>query len=81
LYHEWYTNIKPNKMSHNNLKYHRIDSNMRAEKRLHWNKPMIWPLAVFLIVLIVGLIPAIVIYRKKERGAGISNSEKRGEIG
>ena len=81
LYHEWYTNVKPNKMSHNNLKYHRIDSNMRAEKRLHWNKPMIWPLAVFLIVLIVGLIPAIVIYRKKERGAGISNSEKRGEIG
>jgi len=81
LYHEWYTNIKPNKMSHNNLKYHRIDSNMRAEKRLHWNKPVLWPLAVFLIVLIVGLIPAIVIYRKKERGAGISNSEKRGEIG
>ena len=81
LYHEWYTNIKPNKMSHNNLKYHRIDSNMREEKRLHWNKPVLWPLAVFLIVLIVGLIPAIVIYRKKERGAGISNSEKRGEIG
>ena len=81
LYHEWYTNVKPNKMSHNNLKYHRIDSNMRAEKRLHWNKPVLWPLAVFLIVLIVGLIPAIVIYRKKERGAGISNSEKRGKIG
>ena len=81
LYHEWYTNVKPNKMSHNNLKYHRIDSNMREEKRLHWNKPVLWPLAVFLIVLIVGLIPAIVIYRKKERGAGISNSEKRGEIG
>ena len=81
LYHEWYTNVKPNKMSHNNLKYHRIDSNMREEKRLHWNKPVLWPLAVFLIVLIVGLIPAIVIYRKKERGAGISNSEKRGKIG
>ena len=81
LYHEWYTNVKPNKMSHNNLKYHRIDSNMREEKRLHWNKPVLWPLAVFLIVLIVGLIPAIVIYRKKERGAGISNSDKRGEIG
>jgi len=81
LYHEWYTNVKPNKMSHNNMKYHRIDSNMREEKRLHWNKPVFWPLAVFLIVLIAGLIPAVVIYRKKERGAGIRNSEKRGEIG
>ena len=81
LYHEWYTNVKPNKMSHNNMKYHRIDSNMREEKRLHWNKPVFWPLAVFLIVLIVGLVPAVVMYRKKERGAGIRNSEKRGEIG
>ncbi len=81
LYHEWYTNVKPNKMSHNNMKYHRIDSNMREGKRLHWNKPVFWPLAVFLIVLIVGLIPAVVIYRKKERGAGIRNLEKRGEIG
>ena len=81
LYHEWYTNVKPNKMSHNNMKYHRIDSNMREEKRLYWNKPVFWPLAVFLIVLIVGLVPAVVMYRKKERGAGIRNSEKRGEIG
>jgi oligopeptide transport system substrate-binding protein len=81
LYHEWYTNVKPNKMSHNNMKYHRIDPNMREEKRLHWNKPVFWPLAVFLIVLIVGLIPAVVIFRKKEHGAGIRNSEKRGEIG
>ncbi len=81
LYHEWYTNVKPNKMSHNNMKYHRIDSNMREEKRLHWNKPVFWPLVLFLIVLIIGLIPAFIIYRKKERGAGISNLEKRGEIG
>tara|TARA_Y100000590_G_scaffold470552_1_gene666273 strand:- start:8790 stop:10979 length:2190 start_codon:yes stop_codon:yes gene_type:complete len=81
LYHEWYTNIKPNKMSHNNMKYHRIDSNMREEKRLYWNKPVFWPLALFLIVLIVGLIPAFIIYQKKERGAGINNLEKRGDIG
>jgi hypothetical protein len=54
---------------------------MREEKRLHWNKPVFWPLAIFLIVLIVGLVPAVVMYRKKERGAGIRNSEKRGEIG
>tara|TARA_Y100001934_G_scaffold176762_1_gene209356 strand:- start:937 stop:3126 length:2190 start_codon:yes stop_codon:yes gene_type:complete len=81
LYHEWYTNVKPNKMTHNNMKYHRIDSNMREEKRLYWNKPVFWPLALFLIVLIVGLIPAFIIYQKKERGAGINNLEKRGDIG
>ena len=80
LYHEWYTNVKPNRMSHNNMKYHRIDFNMREKKRFNWNKPVLWPLVVCLIVLIVGLTPAVVTYRKKERGAGIRNSKKRGEI-
>jgi hypothetical protein len=62
------------------MKYHRIDANMREEKRFNWNKPVLWPLAVCLIVLIVGLIPAVVTYRKKERGAGVRNSKRRGEI-
>jgi len=80
LYHEWYTNVKPNRMSHNNMKYHRIDANMREIKRSNWNKPVLWPLAVCLIVLIAILAPAVVTYRKKERGAGIRNSKRRGEI-
>ena len=53
---------------------------MREEKRSNWNKPVLWPLAACLIVLIVGLTPAVITYRKKERGVGIRNSKKRGEI-
>ena len=80
LYHEWYANVKPTRMSHNNMKYHRIDSNFREEKRLSWNKPVLWPLVVCLIVLIVGLAPAVITYRRKESGAGIRSTKKRGEI-
>ncbi len=80
LYHAWYTNVKPSRMSHNNMKYHRIDSSMREEKRINWNTPILWPLVVCLIVLVVSLIPAVITYRKKERGAGTKDLERRGEI-
>jgi ABC-type transport system substrate-binding protein len=80
LYHAWYTNVNPSRMSHNNMKYHRIDTNMREIKRSNWNKPVLWPLAVCLIVLIVSMIPAVVVYRRRERGVGIRSLKKRGEI-
>jgi len=80
LYHAWYTNVKPSRMSHNNMKYHRIDASMREEKRINWNTPILWPLAVCLIVLIVSLIPAVITYRKKECGAGTRDLKRRGEV-
>ena len=80
LYHAWYTNVKPSRMSHNNMKYHRIDASMREEKRFNWNAPVLWPLAVGLIVLIVSLIPAVITYRKKEQEVGTNDLKRRGEI-
>ena len=73
LYHAWYKNVKPSRMSHNNMKYHRIDADLRGQKRHNWNEPVLWPVAACLIVLLVGLVPAVVAYRRKERGAGIEN--------
>ncbi len=48
LYHAWYTNIKPNLMANNTLKYIKIDPILRAEQRHAWNRPA-WEVAGVMI--------------------------------
>lgn len=74
LYHAWYGNIKANRLSNNNVKYFRIDAGMREQKRSEWNKPVLWPAIAGLIVLVASIIPAVVVYRRRERGAGITST-------
>lgn len=52
LVHEWVKNSKPNEMARNNLKYQRIDGNLRARRRRAWNSPVVWPL----VLLIIGIV-------------------------
>ncbi len=71
LYHAWYRNIKQNSMAHNTIKYQKIDTSLRQQNRREWNKPVLWPLILLSIALVLGLIPAIMAYRRRERGLGI----------
>ncbi|HET7062194.1 MAG TPA: ABC transporter substrate-binding protein [Nitrosospira sp.] len=73
LYHAWYDNVKPNRMSNNSMKYFRIDADLREQKRRDWNSPVLWPVAIGLILLAAILIPAIHAYRRKERGAALES--------
>lgn len=73
LYHQWYGNVKPNRLSNNNVKYLRVDGVLREQKRREWNEPVVWPALAGLIALIASLIPAVLVYRNRERGTGISN--------
>lgn len=66
LFHAWYYNAKPNLMANNTLKYLRIDPELRAHKREEWNQPVLWPLVLIVLVLIVGTLPAVVAYIRKE---------------
>jgi len=68
LNHVWYGNLKPNLMANNSLKYAKIDTRLRSEKRREWNKPIWWPLVVLGAVLFAALLPAVSTYRRKERG-------------
>jgi len=70
LHHSWYNNSKPNLMANNTLKYKRIEPAERADKRDAWNKPITWPLYALLIAFIVGVLPGIISYRRKEHGTG-----------
>ncbi len=69
LFHSWYRNVKPNLMANNGLKYIRIDAGLRARKQREWNKPVLWPLGLLAAVLAAGLMPAVTVYRRKERQA------------
>jgi ABC-type transport system substrate-binding protein len=68
LYHAWYHNLKPNKIAYNTVKYQRIDSAFRAERRRAWNAAHWWPLAAILVVLAAFAAPALLTWRRRERG-------------
>ncbi len=66
LYHEWYRNAKPNLMGRNNLKYKRIDGDLRARQRQEWNRPVIWPVVLFGLLLVLVFLPAVILVWKRE---------------
>ena len=68
LEHAWMHNTKLNQMANNTLKYSRLDPVLRAEQRVAWNRPVIWPMAAVLGVLVVSAVPAVVSYQRRERG-------------
>ena len=46
----WVKNAKPTQMIRNNMQYVRIDAQERLAQIRAWNRPVIWPLAIILIV-------------------------------
>ena len=70
LHHSWYNNSKPNLMANNTLKYKRIEPGERANKRDAWNTPVTWPLYAMLALFVIGILPGIISYRRKEHGTG-----------
>ena len=66
LYHDWYHNAKTNLMANNGLKYRRIDPQLREEKRRAWNRPVLWPLGLLLLLLVLATLPAVIAYRRHE---------------
>ena len=71
LYHSWYQNIKPNRISNNNLKYLKIDTTLRAQKRREWNEPVLWPIALLLVIVVLSLFPAIAAFRRHESSTAV----------
>ena len=69
LAHDWLSNLKPNQMARNGIKYLRIDARERAEKRREWNRPVVLPIVVILVLLLLSALPAVIAYRRRERAA------------
>jgi len=69
LHHAWYGNAKPNLMARNTLKYKKIEPGIRQESRDAWNRPILWPVVLFLVVLVATAIPAYGTYRARQRAS------------
>ena len=68
LGHVWLDNRKPTDVGNNILKYQRLDVAQRQRLRQEWNRPVLWPLAAAALVLVAVLLPAVIGYRRRERG-------------
>ncbi len=71
LYHSWYQNVKPNRISNNNLKYFKIDANFREKQRLAWNEPVLWPIGLIFMLLIISFMPVIKTFYRHERSTAV----------
>lgn len=72
LHHGWLSNLKPNDMANNTLKYRRLDPQLRQRLREEWNQPVLWPLWLGAGMLALAVLPAILGYRRRERRRGLS---------
>lgn len=71
LHHDWYNNALPHQMANNTLKYKRIDAPRRAAEQAQWNRPVLWPIGLLLVLLVLSGIPAIRDYRARERSRAL----------
>ena len=66
LLHDWYKNLKPARMIGNRLKYSRIDTAEREQKRREWNRAEFGPLLILAGGFAVALWPAVKAYRRRQ---------------
>ena len=71
LHHQWLSNVKPNLMANNTLKYRSLEPEVRERLRAEWNPPVLWPIGALALILAVGALPAIVIARRRERSRAL----------
>jgi ABC-type transport system substrate-binding protein len=67
LYHGWVRNVKPMGLSIPTYQYRDIDSAVRAERRLEWNEPILWPAYVLGAAAILVVIPGFRTYLKERQ--------------
>jgi oligopeptide transport system substrate-binding protein len=71
LHHRWLLNAHPNQMANNTLKYRRLDPEQRQTARRDWNPPILWPLWVAGGVLVLLVLPAWWMVRRRERSTAL----------
>ena len=66
-FHQWVHNGKPTQVVRNHIQYLRLDPETRVKAIKEWNKPIYWPLLVFVLLSALVIIPAVALHRKRER--------------
>jgi hypothetical protein len=65
------SNASPNQMANNTLKYRRVDPELRERLRRDWNPPILWPLWATGGLLLVIILPALWLVRRRERSTAL----------
>ncbi len=71
LHHQWLHNAVPNTMANNTLKYRRIEPDLRERLRAEWNPPVLWPLWTILGLVVLLVLPALWMIRRRERSTAL----------
>lgn len=71
LHHAWYRNARPHLMANNTLKYRAVDGTERADAQRAWNRPVLWPLGLLVVLLVLSVVPAVRAYRARERARAL----------
>lgn len=66
LNNPWIYNTKRHGISKTALKYLRLDTEMRKQKQLEWNQPVVWPIGVLGVIVILLALPAVRAYRRRQ---------------
>jgi ABC-type transport system substrate-binding protein len=63
----WMRNVKPLGMSFSTLKYQDVEVGLRREKRLAWNRPILWPAFALAGLVLVIVVPGVVTIARRRR--------------
>lgn len=66
LNQQWVSPTKPNTITQNLLQYLAIDIKLRNQLRDSWNRPVLWPMAIFLLLVLLTLMPLYLAYYRAE---------------
>lgn len=75
-FHQWVHNGKPTHIVRNHIQYLRLDPETRVKAIKEWNKPIYWPLFVFVILGVLLAVPAVALHRRREKKTARSAEEQ-----
>ncbi|HVV69135.1 MAG TPA: ABC transporter substrate-binding protein [Patescibacteria group bacterium] len=61
----WIAPIKPNPVANNILKYQRVDPALRVKLIVSWNRPVVWPFLLLVLVVLALVLPVGIGYWRK----------------
>ena len=65
--HQWVGNVKPGPLVNDRLAYMKVDPALRVQKIAEWNRPVWWPVWSLFGLLLLAVIPAVRLWRRRER--------------
>lgn len=80
LIHEWFGNVKPNDLARNDIKYKRINTELREKAQSSWNSPVWWPVPLIVLTLLLFALPAYMSWKRRENQLGVREDLAQGSL-